>query len=106
MERLLIAADDLTGALYTAIPFAHRGFRVEVFKTAPENLTSAAEVAAVNCESRHAHPETARLTVEKLFTEGKNPGFSVFIWQGAASLNSFRTAVDCALKLIPPERVK
>lgn len=61
--RLAIIADDLTGALDAAAPFAARGLRVEVAlspDTVAAAVASEAEVVAVNTRSREVAPELAR----------------------------------------------
>jgi uncharacterized protein YgbK (DUF1537 family) len=63
--RLLVVADDLTGALDAAAPFADRGLRVRV-ATSPEFLAAAlqgADVAAVSTRSRELAPDAARMAV-------------------------------------------
>jgi D-threonate/D-erythronate kinase len=63
--QLAIIADDLTGALDAAAPFADRGLRVRV-ATRPDALADAltgAEVVAVSTRSREIGPEAARATV-------------------------------------------
>ena len=54
--RLLIVADDLTGAMDTGIKFADRGITVQVFPSAvfeEENLREETEAVVVNTKSRH-----------------------------------------------------
>ena len=66
--RLVIIADDLTGALDAASPFADRGLRVRV-ATCAVALTTAlegAEVVAVSTRSREVSPDAARLAVAKV----------------------------------------
>jgi uncharacterized protein YgbK (DUF1537 family) len=58
--RVAIIADDLTGAMDTAAPFAARGFATRVFpEPDPDPAALAAEVAAVNTESRHLAADRA-----------------------------------------------
>jgi uncharacterized protein YgbK (DUF1537 family) len=69
MPRLVIVADDLTGALDAAAPFASRGLRT-VVGTRPEAaaaaLASGAEVIALNAASRDLSPQSAWERVTRL----------------------------------------
>ena len=64
---LAIIADDLTGALDSAAPFAARGLRA-VAALGPDGLEAAlasgAAVVAVNTLSRHLAPEAAAVAAE------------------------------------------
>ncbi len=66
--RLAIVADDLTGALDSAEPFARAGLRVvvatsvEALHALPEDLS---DVVAVNTESRGLPPQDAELAVRQ-----------------------------------------
>lgn len=67
MTRLVIVADDLTGALDAAAPFASRGLRTLVGtspEAAAELLASPADVIALNTASRELAPAAARQRVE------------------------------------------
>ncbi len=63
MIRLLILADDFTGALDTAVQFAQQGAKTLV-TTSPDAVTrfmeSGAEVVSVDLETRHLPPDRAR----------------------------------------------
>ncbi len=64
--RLAIIADDLTGALDSAAPFAGRGLWVEValsVEAAPEVAASGADVVVINTASREIAPDQARAAV-------------------------------------------
>ncbi len=62
--RIAIIADDLTGAMDTAAPFAARGLRTWVFpEPALPDGAPDAEVIAVNTETRHVAPDAAAATV-------------------------------------------
>ncbi|MFN7025714.1 MAG: four-carbon acid sugar kinase family protein [Pseudorhizobium sp.] len=70
---LVIIADDLTGALDTAAPFAARGLHAEVVLTADAVTTGLAQspdVLAINLASREKRPEEAfglmKKVIEKL----------------------------------------
>lgn len=66
LPRLAIIADDLTGALDAAAPFAGRGLTVAV-ALSPADMTDAvatgAEVVSVSTRSREIAPEAARQAV-------------------------------------------
>lgn len=78
MIRLAIIADDLTGALDAAAPFAGRGLRTCV-ALSPEALPEAleAEVVAVSTRSREISPDAARAAVE-LALSALPPGTRIF----------------------------
>lgn len=66
MTRLAIIADDLTGALDSAAPFALRGLRSVVALTPgalPDALARGADIVAVSTDSRELAPEPARAAV-------------------------------------------
>jgi uncharacterized protein YgbK (DUF1537 family) len=66
--RVLIVADDLTGAMDSAVPFASRGLRVKVIPS-PEKQPSTvleAEVIAIATNTRHSPPDEAAATVERV----------------------------------------
>lgn len=69
MTRLAIIADDLTGALDTAAPFAARGLRA-VVAVSPDWLANAlavgADVLAVSTDSREIEPQAARERVRRV----------------------------------------
>lgn len=65
-SRWLIIADDLTGAMDTAAPFAMRGYRVEVVAdlgALPRAVQSDAAVVTVSTRSREIPPPAAALRV-------------------------------------------
>lgn len=66
MTRLAIIADDLTGALDSAAPFAMRGLRTVVALTPaglPDALARGADIVAVSTDSRELAPDAARAAV-------------------------------------------
>ncbi|MCQ2006060.1 four-carbon acid sugar kinase family protein [Rhizobium sp. NRK18] len=69
MTRLLIIADDLTGALDSAVPFAARGLKTMVARR-PEDLESLlhgdVDVAAVSTASREGSEADARRAVARI----------------------------------------
>ena len=68
MVDLAIIADDLTGALDAAAPFAMRGIRtvVALFPSAvPGALTMGARVASVSTDSREIAPDAAKAAVHQ-----------------------------------------
>ncbi len=61
--RVAIVADDLTGAMDTAAPFAMNGFRTRVIPLSAAIASSSlddVDVVAVNTETRHCPPDVAR----------------------------------------------
>lgn len=72
MTRLAIIADDLTGALDSAAPFAMRGERTMVAVTPhalKDVLATGAPVIAVSTDSRELSPEAARARVCEAIAE-------------------------------------
>lgn len=67
MTELAIIADDLTGALDSAAPFAARGLRTVVALSAPalpDALATHASIVAVSTDSREIAPDAARKRVQ------------------------------------------
>ena len=70
--KLLILADDLTGALDTGIQFASKGARVKVVLDGAASITgvdSSVEVLVVNTESRHKAPKEAYAVVHHIMEQ-------------------------------------
>ena len=61
-SRVMILADDFTGAMDTAVRFAARGVRTKVISNLKEAEVAAAgcEALAVNLDTRHKSPDEAR----------------------------------------------
>ncbi|MGV8834220.1 MAG: four-carbon acid sugar kinase family protein [Devosia sp.] len=80
MTRLGVVADDLTGALDAAAPFAARGIAT-VVALGPEGmaaaLASGADVVGVSSNSREASPEAAGQNVARCLA-GMPPGLPIF----------------------------
>ncbi|MDK1373987.1 MULTISPECIES: four-carbon acid sugar kinase family protein [unclassified Sinorhizobium] len=79
-NRLLIVADDLTGALDTAAPFAVHGFSVDVVadqSALDEAIAGGSDVIAVTTRSREIEPaEAARRVL--LAQQAMTPGMRLF----------------------------
>lgn len=71
--KLIIIADDLTGALDSSVHFARKGIRTAVLIDMAQGLEPYAgsdiEVLAVNTASRHDAPEVAAGKIEKIVSE-------------------------------------
>lgn len=67
--RVAIVADDLTGAMDAAAPFARRGLNVQVL-TSPDDVErdvlNAFQVLSINSDTRHVTPESAFAVVNNL----------------------------------------
>lgn len=67
--RVAIVADDLTGAMDAAAPFARRGLNVQVL-TSPDDVArvvrNAPQVLSINSDTRHFTPENAFTVVSNL----------------------------------------
>lgn len=66
-DRLLIIADDLTGACETAVHFAEEGIYTQILTVIPDQIDQQydCEVLVVNTESRHDPPEDAKRKILK-----------------------------------------
>jgi len=78
MTKLLIVADDFTGALDTGVQFAKRGVDtlVTVLRGQPINWTVACKVLVVNTESRHDTPDEAYAKVFSVVRDALAAGFT------------------------------
>jgi uncharacterized protein YgbK (DUF1537 family) len=81
MPKLLVIADDLTGANDTGVQFAGRGISTLVVTDAAGPLPGGAdrfEVLVVNTESRHLDPKSAAERVKTAVRRGREAGVSHF----------------------------
>jgi uncharacterized protein YgbK (DUF1537 family) len=82
MNRLLVIADDFTGALDTGVQFSKKGVPVLVLTAEQLSLDKmerdGAEVLVVDTESRHLPAEEARNIVAQIATDAKKHGFRRF----------------------------
>ncbi len=81
MERLMVIADDFTGALDTGVQFAQHGAITKVMTTArsmDSSLNSEIQVIVVNSETRHLSPEDAYKTVYRIASAGLRAGVGYF----------------------------
>jgi uncharacterized protein YgbK (DUF1537 family) len=81
MVKLLISADDFTGALDTGVQLAERGISVRVISLSrlPEDIRSVdCETLVVNTDSRHLPPEEAGSLIEKLVRKGMESHIEYF----------------------------
>ncbi len=83
MVRLMIIADDFTGALDTGVHFAENGIRTKVIVSVDSGKSWAdmlygeqTEVLVIDAETRHVSKETAYRTVYDIVAEGKKAGIS------------------------------
>lgn len=77
MIKLLIIADDFTGALDSAVQFAKRGFCVQASAEEHIDLASideATEVFSYSTESRHLPPKEAYVRVFQVAQQAKHAG--------------------------------
>ena len=78
MTRLLIIADDFTGALDTGVQFAARGARTCVVTEPAYDFSQAGadiQVLVLDAETRHLRPEAAYQTVFRAVREALAAGF-------------------------------
>ncbi len=81
MPKLLIVADDLTGALDTGIQFAKRGIGTRILIRADAGFLDAAqaeEVVVVNTASRHMPADEAYRIVFRAVRAAEESGFDCF----------------------------
>jgi len=82
LPRVLILADDLTGAMDAAGPFASRGLATTVVAL-PEECDAArvarSTVVAINTESRHLGPDEAAERVARLFRQVVGESFALVV---------------------------
>lgn len=78
MTRLLIIADDFTGALDTGVQFAKRGVDtlVTVMRGQPIDWSVSCKVLVVNTESRHDTPDEAYAKVFSVVRDALAAGFT------------------------------
>lgn len=79
MIRLLIIADDFTGALDTGVQFAARGARTRVVTDPAYDLSEAGpdtQVLVLDAETRHLRPEAAYQTVFQAVRRALPAGFT------------------------------
>ena len=80
MSRLMIIADDLTGALDTGIQLVKKHAETAVF--ADESTFSAAgcgaETVVINSDTRNAAPEAAYSVIRRIVHEGRMAGIEYF----------------------------
>jgi len=74
MLKLLIIADDSTGALDSSIQFASRGAPVRAYLHPPNEWDGAAEVLVINTDSRHLPAEKAWELVHREVEHGRREG--------------------------------
>ena len=79
MDRLLIIADDFTGALDTGVQFSHMGITTPVFLHKDmdwDNIGKNVQVLVVDTQSRHIEPPEAYKRVYHLCHEAGKRGLS------------------------------
>ena len=75
MVKLLIIADDFTGALDTGVQFAARGAKTKVVTDSGYNLADAeGDVLVLDAETRHVSPEDAYALVHSVVSSAKKAG--------------------------------
>lgn len=78
MTRLLVIADDLTGALDTGVQFKAKGTQIRVARFGDKSvlgeLGEDLQVLIINAETRHMRPEKAYKVVYRIVTEAAEAG--------------------------------
>jgi len=100
VPRLIIVADDLTGAMDAAAPLAERGLSTwvvaEAERYAPRALPLA-QVVSINAGSRHLSKEDAAQRVRALSSEWVRPGCEILIKKIDSTLRGNAVAETLAL---------
>lgn len=89
MGKLLIIADDLTGAIDTGIKFSglcNRVFVIPNYILPPSGIPEETDVLVVNTASRHDFPEVAGKKVQNLMQWAKKQKFQYFYKKTDATL--------------------
>lgn len=76
--KLLILADDLTGALDSGVQLISKGLKVLVYTSPQEIKDLDTDVLVINTETRHRSPEKAFNIIYKLSKEALEKGFNYF----------------------------
>ena len=80
--KLLILADDLTGALDTGVQFSLRNIPTSVIvseKPGISRLTQDCEVLSINAETRHMDRKSAYYCIKSLLEKYASPGHYIYI---------------------------
>ncbi|MEI4472942.1 four-carbon acid sugar kinase family protein [Frigidibacter sp. MR17.24] len=95
--KLMIVADDLTGALDSAAPFAMAGLRTEVLRrvAGPVTVDPAVEVLAISTGSRDGTPEAAAQKVAAVLDA--LPGLPALVMKKVDSRLKGHLAIETAL---------
>ncbi|MBI1395165.1 MAG: hypothetical protein GC151_04225 [Betaproteobacteria bacterium] len=105
--RVLIIADDLTGAMDAAGPFASRGLSTWV-AALPEDCDPSrfarATVVSVNTESRHLPPEEAARRVDHAFEQVGGDTFSIVVKKVDSTLRGNVVAESRAMMEVSDRR--
>lgn len=83
MKKLLIIADDLTGALDTGVHFANRGIKTQVIPVMSDHglqrfYDENYSVLVINTESRHVPADMAFTRVKKIIDHALKSGFDYY----------------------------
>lgn len=79
MLKLLVIADDFTGALDTGVQFSNQGIKTTVSTNTQlfyENIPQNAEVLVLNTESRHLSFDQAYNRIKQIIEEANNLGIA------------------------------
>lgn len=111
MDKLLIIADDFTGALDTGVQFAQRGASAIVFSEPIDvnfqRLDDNVSVVIVNSESRHIAAEFAYKRVLKITADAFSAGFSyVYKKTDSALRGNIGSELTAALDGSPYNNIK
>ena len=80
MARMLVVADDFTGALDTGIQFAKKGIRTQIlldYELMREKLATDVQVAVIDSETRHLSAEEAGEKVCRVILAARKQGFEM-----------------------------
>ena len=105
MERVLVLADDLTGALEVGAKFAATGMSVRAVAGSgfPVNNLQEEFVLVIDSETRHMVPEQARRRVFELARAGRDAGFQWVYKKTDSTLRGNIASEICALSDVFPD---
>lgn len=107
MAKLLIIADDLTGAIDSGVQLAKRGVTTVVVPALQDlDRKWECETLVVNTETRHASPASAANAVTRATAIGRNHGVSYFYKKTDSTLRgNIGSELEALLRIVGQERL-
>lgn len=102
--KLLILADDFTGAMDTGVKLSKAQIKTLVLAKVPDTLMKSdlppCEVLVLNTNLRHVHPKTAYETVSHLLRTWYEPGLSVYMKTDSALRGNISATLAAAVNTL------